>query len=168
MKKILLITLSSILISCGTNYNISNKLISKEQTRDLTNRYLELRAPLVNNSIGREDSNAAWYSIEELEAYIAYIKDQSQQKGYVIEGIRFFQGVYPNNQQQYGEKAGLTTLVLVPTGIVSADKKLVSKNVESNKSKTVNNIQSVDSPNINEIESMDFSGMGHPPRVVYE
>src|SRR5215213_9377009 len=65
----------------------------------------------VHNSdrIGKEDSLSAWYSVEELEAFIATAKQHG------ADGIKIYFAAYPEEFAEVPEYAGRQTLVLVGT-----------------------------------------------------
>ncbi|CAM4425821.1 hypothetical protein [Flavobacterium terrigena] len=134
------------------------QLITKELATDLNNRYIEKRSGLILSNIGKEDANAVWYSIEELENYINYVKTKGIENGIEVNGIRFYIGVYPEDGVKYKEKAGLTTIFLSPTkkrtlNILErslADDPLLEVNVD-----------------VTEIEPLNYGGIGHPPKITY-
>jgi hypothetical protein len=59
--------------------------------------------------IGKADSLSAWYSIEEMEHFIALAKSKGG------DGIRFYYGAFPENYTAKPEYAGRQTLVKVAT-----------------------------------------------------
>jgi hypothetical protein len=59
--------------------------------------------------IGKPDSLSAWYSIEEMENFIALAKSKGG------DGIRFYYGAFPENYAAKPEYAGRQTLVKVAT-----------------------------------------------------
>lgn len=65
----------------------------------------------VHNSdrIGKEDSLSAWYSVEELEAFIANAKEHG------ADGIKIYFAAYPEEFAEVPEYAGRQTVVLVGT-----------------------------------------------------
>lgn len=65
----------------------------------------------VHNSkrIGKEDSLSVWYSIEELEEFIAKAKDNG------ADGIKLYFGAYDENYKEQPLYAGRQTVVLVAT-----------------------------------------------------
>lgn len=65
----------------------------------------------VHNSdrIGKEDSLSAWYSVEELEAFIATAKQHG------ADGVKIYFAAYPEEFEEVPEYAGRQTLVLVGT-----------------------------------------------------
>lgn len=150
------------LISCGTeeNHEAPTQLITQRIAKNLNTNYINERSTLISQSINREDANAIWYSIEELENYIHYIKTEGENKGIQVNGIRFYLGVYPNDPATYHEKSGLTTVFLSPTKKRSrADK----ENTNRVALKTVIE-ENVDAT---EIQPLNFGGMGNPPKIEY-
>ncbi len=65
----------------------------------------------VHNSerIGKEDSLSAWWSVEELENFLANAKDNG------ADGVKFYFGAYAADYQDRPEYAGRQTLVMVAT-----------------------------------------------------
>lgn len=65
----------------------------------------------VHNSkrIGKEDSLSIWYSIEELEEFMAMAKDQG------ADGIKIYFGAYDEHYKEQPLYAGRQTVVLVAT-----------------------------------------------------
>jgi len=130
------------------------QLISLEKARELNENYNETRARLHQEKMGKEDANAVWYSLEELENYIAYIKKLGTEKGYVVDGIRLYMGVYSDAEEH--SKAGYSTIFLSPTGQRSTG--------ENQQKKAANKEGSSD---ILEINAMNFGSMGNPPKLKY-
>ncbi|MEZ0130407.1 hypothetical protein AB9T88_11855 [Flavobacterium sp. LBUM151] len=113
----------------------------------------------VSKSVKKEDANAIWYSIEALESYIHYVKTQGVQDGYNVDGIRFYFGVYPEDEK-HGEKAGQTTLFLVPTG----------KRIEAPNTAKIQSFVTIedDAPSdIQSLEPMNYGNIGRPPSLIY-
>ncbi|MCR4029457.1 MULTISPECIES: hypothetical protein [Flavobacterium] len=134
-----------------------SQLITKEFARQLNVNYNNKKASLTSKKAQKEDANAIWYSLEELENYIHYIKTNGAKEGYNVDGIRFYFGVYPDDEK-HGEKAGLTTLFLVPTG----------KQVETSTAK-IQGFALVQeaSPDIQSLEPMNYGNIGRPPSLLY-
>ncbi|MFT3794689.1 hypothetical protein [Flavobacterium sp.] len=124
------------------------KAINVETARELSANYNKTRAELHKSVLGKDDSNAVWYSLAELEEYINYIKEEGAKKGYAVEGIRFYMGVYPDTAPN--GHAGYTTLFLAPTGKKAGD-----------------DTQEPFSRDILDIEAMNFGSMGNPPKFEY-
>ena len=135
-----------------------SQLITKEFAKQLNVNYNNRRASLTAKKAQKEDANAIWYSLEELENYIHYIKTNGAKDGYNVDGIRFYFGVYPEDEK-HGEKAGLTTLFLVPTG----------KKIEQNTAKiqTFALTQEPLSSDIQSLEPMNYGNIGRPPSLTY-
>ncbi|KAF2338297.1 hypothetical protein [Flavobacterium tistrianum] len=133
-----------------------SQLITKEFARQLNVNYNNKRASLVAGKEKKEDANAIWYSLEELENYIHYIKTNGAKNGYNVDGIRFYFGVYPDDEK-HGEKAGLTTLFLVPTG----------KKAENNNQVQSFALMQEASSDLQDIEPMNYGNIGRPPSLIY-
>lgn len=135
-----------------------SQLITKEFARQLNVNYNNKRASLTAKKAEKEDANAIWYSLEELENYIHYIKTNGTKDGYNVDGIRFYFGVYPDDEK-HGEKAGLTTLFLVPTG----------KKIDNSTTKVQSFAlkQEAASSDIQSLEPMNYGNIGRPPSLLY-
>lgn len=92
-------------------------VITPGQAKTLNNNWTEYRKAAVDSAArkqGRDvDNRSTWWSIDDVENYIAYSKKQTDSLGYSITGLRVYLGVY-------GEDAGrtkkdLTTMFVVPT-----------------------------------------------------
>ncbi|TWI00638.1 hypothetical protein IQ05_01295 [Flavobacterium tiangeerense] len=132
------------------------QLITKEFAKLLNENYNKTRYPLIKEAIKKEDANAIWFSIVELENYIAYIKAEAKRQKGEIDGIRFHFGAYPEDKA-YAEKAGLTTIFLAPTGT-----KKIKKTTEV--SKMEKSIENDDSLNI---APLNYGSIGNPPPIPY-
>ncbi|WP_289659553.1 hypothetical protein [Flavobacterium panacagri] len=135
-----------------------SQLITKEFARQLNVNYNNKKASLTAKKAEKEDANAIWYSLEELENYIHYIKTNGAKDGYNVDGIRFYFGVYPEDEK-HGEKAGLTTLFLVPTG------KKIEKSTAKIQSFAL--VQQASSDDIQSLEPMNYGNIGRPPSLLY-
>ncbi|WP_337965589.1 hypothetical protein [uncultured Flavobacterium sp.] len=135
-----------------------SQLITKEFAKQLNLNYNKKRAGLAAKAAKKEDANAIWYSLEELENYIHYIKTQGLEDGYTVDGIRFYFGVYPDDEK-HGEKAGLTTLFLVPTG-----KKTVTSIA---KVQSFALVQEQTSSDVESLSPMNYGNIGRPPSLIY-
>ncbi|MES2747713.1 MAG: hypothetical protein V4648_05010 [Bacteroidota bacterium] len=122
------------------------QLITKAFAITLNQNYINERSRLISGEIGYDDANAIWYSLEELENYIAYIKSEAAKIDYTADGIRFYLGVYPN-EPEYGDKAGMTNIFLSPTGY--------------------QNGQQSSNADIADIDPMNGGGLGNPPIIDY-
>lgn len=134
---------------------LPKQLISTAKAKELNQNFITKRANLNKMAIGKEDANAIWYSLEELENYIEYIKSSGSEKGFVVDGIRFYFGVYSESEGK--GKAGYTTLFLSPTGKSINEKRAVELTEE----------EAGNSQDIALIEPLNFGSMGNPPKMEY-
>ncbi|TDO71161.1 hypothetical protein EV143_10916 [Flavobacterium chryseum] len=138
-----------------------SQLITREFAQQLNLNYNDKKQTnLKAMSNEKEDANAIWYSIEELEKYIHYVKTRGIEDGYNVDGIRFYFGVYPDDEQ-HGDKAGLTTLFLVPTG------KKIKTNAAKIQSFALVEEQEEETMDIQSLEPMNYGNIGRPPSLIY-
>lgn len=135
---------------------LPKQLITAEKARELNQNFIDLRGNLNAKAIGKEDANAIWYSLEELENYIEYIKSTGAENGYIVDGIRFYFGVYSEDEGK--DKAGYTTLFLSPTG--------KSEGSATEKNSLIDQ-QEGNSQDLVSIEPLNFGSMGNPPKKTY-
>ncbi|KLT70487.1 MULTISPECIES: hypothetical protein [Flavobacterium] len=138
-----------------------NQLITREFAKELNSNYTHKRAKIIRKSTKKDDANAIWYSLEALESYIQYIKTQGVENGYDVDGIRFYFGVYPEDEK-HGEKAGLTTLFLAPTG-----KKASSVSSANKMQGFASTVEEEESHDIESIQPMNYGNIGRPPSLTY-
>lgn len=87
-------------------------LITPEQAKALDQAY-NSRHKLISSSILKKpDNRSTWYAIEEIEKFLAYAKSEASELGYTLDGIRLYDGAYPEVE---GEE-GYSTVFLIPTG----------------------------------------------------
>lgn len=135
------------------------QLITKKFAKELHLNFMKYRARIIAKYINKEDANAAWFSIEELENYIHYIKAKGKKKGYDVNGIRFYFGVYPD-EKKYAEKAGLMTVFLTPTG-----KKIRTATTDG--VQTFALVRESGIADVQGIEPMNYGSIGNPPSLSY-
>ena len=114
-------------ISCGekpqiVNENFKEKLIDEKLMDQLSATYSANNYLIINSARedGSKDSREYWYSIEDLEGYIAYVKKEAALKNHKVLGMKIKMGQYPINgkfdprlnPKYYGYQA----VYLVPTG----------------------------------------------------
>lgn len=56
-----------------------------------------------------------WYSLDELENFIAFSKHEALKNGYKMDGVRVYIGVLPDDEK-YKDKKGYLTTFISPTG----------------------------------------------------
>lgn len=135
------------------------QLITRKFAKELHLNFMKYRASIIAKYIKKEDSNAVWFSVEELENYIEYIKSKGEKTGYDVNGIRIYFGVYPE-QKKYAEKAGLMTVFLQATG------KKIRTNTK-NEIQTFALLREESNADIASIEPMNYGSIGRPPSLNY-
>ncbi len=80
-----------------------------EETETFIREYKQKRWVQNSERIGKADSLSAWYSVEELENFLALTKSNGG------DGVRFFYGAFPENYSAQPEYAGRQTLVMIAT-----------------------------------------------------
>lgn len=129
MKNLIYIILGIIIGAVTTYYVVQKNLtddikitkpkgvITPEQAKVLNDNWSRYRKAAVDSAAqkqGREiDNRSVWWSIEDIENYIAFSKKQTDSLKYNLTGMRVYLGVYGKNAGQ--AKKNLTTMFLVPT-----------------------------------------------------
>lgn len=85
------------------------KYVTNEHVETVTRTYKEERWKYNTERIGKADSLSVWWSVEDLEDYVAFIKEHG------ADGIRFYFAVYPENYEAKPLLAGRQTVVMVAT-----------------------------------------------------
>ncbi|MRX69831.1 hypothetical protein SAMN06265349_101246 [Flavobacterium resistens] len=134
------------------------QLITKKFAKELHTNFMKYRASIIAKYIKKEDANAVWFSVEELENYIHYIKSKGEKTGYNVNGIRIYFGVYPEDRK-YEEKAGLMTVFLTATG----------KKIKTPKAGEIQTFALISdgTSDIASIEPMNYGSIGRPPSLDY-
>ena len=90
-------------------------VISPEEIKTLDQAYNE-RYQIINDSLFKGsktgDNRSSWYKLEDIENYLAYAKQQANDNGFTLDGLRLYLGAHPDTEKE----KGLTTLFFVPTG----------------------------------------------------
>lgn len=93
-------------------------LIKPSEIKTLTEAY-NARYDTITNQFFRGieggDNRSSWYSIEDLENYLTLAKQQANDLGYTMNGVRLYLGAHPT----IDNVPGYTTLLFVPTGYVN-------------------------------------------------
>lgn len=87
------------------------KCISVEKAKALQFKWKETRARDIESSQGYIDAREVWYSLEDLQEYIDYVREASLAQGINRPGIRIYFGA---GQGSAGKKS-LATVFLAPT-----------------------------------------------------
>jgi len=98
-------------------------VITPAQAKVLNNNWTEYRKAAVDSAArkqGRDvDNRSTWWSLDDIENYIIYAKNQSNDLGYNMTGIRVYLGVYGKSAGD--SEKGYSTMFIVPTGKKSRD-----------------------------------------------
>ncbi|ETN95681.1 hypothetical protein [Zhouia amylolytica] len=86
------------------------KCITKDNAKKLQKNYVDIIEKILKKELGKQEARDFWWSVEEVEEYIAYVKAEAAKKGYENLGLRFFMGKYDD-----GTKNGQTTMFMAPT-----------------------------------------------------
>lgn len=86
-----------------------SKCISVEQARALRNKWLSTRQPAIDAALGYQDQNALFFSVEELQEFLDYVRSESTRQSIAKPGVRIFFGAYSD------EESNLATVFLAPT-----------------------------------------------------
>lgn len=87
------------------------KCITVKEARDLQNNWKNTRGRDIAKGQGYEDCREFWYSITELQEYIDFVKQKSDEQGAHNPGLRIYLGAYPAQNQ----KKSLSTIFITPT-----------------------------------------------------
>jgi hypothetical protein len=129
-----------------------DKLISNDQALELNQCF---KAKQASGSGAENDSNFAcstWYSLEDLEGYINYVKEQALAQKINVDGIRFYFGAYPESTEDKS-KAGQNTIFLCPT----------KAGLSMDGAERSSDYGSSGSEDVTSIPAMNFGSTGNPP-----
>ena len=126
---------------------IPDNCISVEEARELQDTWNKTRGKELKTRLGFEDTREFWWSVEELEEYLNYVKKESLKQGIQNPGIRVYFGAYSKEKCQ--EKKGFSTLFLSPTESPSG-----SFTTASSSSSLKNNYK---------LKAFNRGGTGNPP-----
>ena len=87
------------------------KCISVEKAKELQTKWQESRGKDIDLAQGYQDTREFWYSVEELQEYLNYVKEKSVEQGVKDPGIRIYFGAY----QKSSIKKSYATVFLAPT-----------------------------------------------------
>ena len=97
------------------------KCISVKEAKMLEKNYVDTIEKALEKSQGCQECREFWWSLEELEDYIKYVKKKAKKKGYKNLGLRFYLGKYGKDVHVHedGEEHEDMTLFIAPTGVHS-------------------------------------------------
>lgn len=123
MKKLLVLLLGIILgilisyyiINPNTDTETMTKppkgVISPETAKQMDEAFNKRHKLISDSILGKPDNRSAWWSLDDLKAYIGYAEGQAKDLGYKMDGIRVYLAAHPNELND-----GFTTVFMAPTG----------------------------------------------------
>lgn len=90
------------------------KCVDVKRARELQKSWCDTRTPEIDKCLGFEDTREFWWSVEELQQYLKYVKRESKKQGIENPGIRMYFGAYPKEECKMNH--GYATIFLSPTG----------------------------------------------------
>jgi hypothetical protein len=124
-----------------------NKCITVDDAKELQNKWKESRALEIEQAQGYQDTREFWYSLDELQEYLDYVKEQSTAQGINKPGIRIYFGAYAKTPV----KKSYATIFLAPT----KEKSAPLEGEEDTSNNAVNNY---------DIDPMNITSGGDPPK----
>lgn len=93
-------------------------VITVKEAKALNDNWTQFRKPVLDSiaerRAGKEDYRWAWWSLKDIEDYIAYTKEGAKEAGENFTGLRMYFGAYGDNASD--GKRNLSTIFIVPTG----------------------------------------------------
>jgi|SRR5690606_7430304 len=122
------------------------KCISVKEARKLEKNYVETIEKTLKKEFGCEECREFWWSLEEIEEYIDYVKNEAKDKGYNNLGLRFYLGKYDKKKAKDSEQS---TLFIAPTGVLTDERltPLKGKTVGAKAKETDSNIYGINAYN---------------------
>jgi hypothetical protein len=105
------------------------KLVNTDHVNEVIRNYKQERWVHNSKRLGKEDSLSVWYSVEELEEFLAKAKDHGG------DGIKLYFGAYDQKHAPKPLYAGRQTIVLVATKEKETAKGMVNKDIYINTEK---------------------------------
>lgn len=139
------------------------KLISYKEGRVLYNEYSRTNNVVLTRSRnGEPDSRWYWFSVEDLEGYIKYVKETAKKQKLKNPGIRIYMGKYPmnhpKNKMAKPEYAGYQTIFLVPTA------QNLKRDSTTAMSRTMK-LTTDENTNVTEMQILNMTNLAPPPKV---
>ncbi len=134
------------------------KLITYEESRVLFDEYSRTNNQILAQSRnGNPDSRWYWFSLEDMEGYIKYVKENAKKQNLKNPGIRIYLGKYPENhpagKMAKPEYAGYQTIFLMPTA-----------KAEKGDNTTLKRVQTMDeNEDVQSIQPLNMTNLAPPP-----
>lgn len=134
------------------------KFVDTKHVDTVIRTYKQERWMQNSERIGKEDSLSAWYSVEELEEFLAVAKKHGG------DGVRIYFAAYPENFAEVPLFAGRQTVVLTATRSKQTENGPLHKDIyvtQGNKTEILAyNMASICPPYCKPMGSVDFEGIG--------
>ena len=142
--------------------SFEKKLISYKEGTLLFNEYSKTNNEILTKSRnGEPDSRWYWISLEDLEGYVNYVKENAKEQKLENLGLRIYLGKYPvdypKEKMAKPEYAGYQTIFIVPTTKVSTPE---NQNVKSLTTTSLSD----ESADIETISAMNAVNLAPPPK----
>ncbi|WP_353147615.1 hypothetical protein [Chryseobacterium sp.] len=135
------------------------KLISYREGQVLFDEYSRTNNVILTKyRNGEPDSRWYWFSLDEMEGYIQYVKENAKKQKLKNVGIRIYMGKYPvnhpRNRMAKPEYAGYQTIFLVPTSQKRKGNEAMLRTVTTD-----------ENTDVQSIESMNMTNLAPPPKA---
>ncbi|HET7361311.1 MAG TPA: hypothetical protein VFI78_05190 [Salinimicrobium sp.] len=127
------------------------KCISVEKARKLQDDWKESRGKEIERGQGYEDTREFWYSLDELQEYLDYVREKSEEQGVKKPGIRIYFAAYPKSN----DKKSYSTVFLAPTKEKTSTQPFSMEAASKAEDDNENNY---------DIDPINYSDGGIPPR----
>ncbi|AXG71486.1 hypothetical protein KORDIASMS9_03743 [Kordia sp. SMS9] len=139
-----------------------DKLITNEKASELNKCFKAKQEKVYGATNDSGLCCSSWYSLEDLEGYINYVKEQAKEQEISVDGIRFYFGVYPEDTED-ASKAGHNTLFMCPTKPSTT----LSTSGRSTSEEISDDDNSNNSEDVTTISAMNYGNTGNPPKNDY-
>jgi hypothetical protein len=99
------------------------KYVDTKHVDTVIREYKQERWAQNSERIGKEDSLSVWWSVEELENFLAHAKDNG------ADGVKMYFAAYPKDYTEQPLYAGRQTVVMVATKIKETESGLANKDI---------------------------------------
>lgn len=111
----------------------TNKLISTKTAKEYIEEYDSVKYAAISKVTGKPDALEFYYTIAELEWYLAHVKSEAEKQKISVSGIAFSLATYPKGARENYDN--LTTIILRPF-----TSKEESKSLEATEEKIIETI----------------------------
>ncbi|MFL1896570.1 hypothetical protein ACJRPK_12765 [Aquimarina sp. 2-A2] len=94
--------------------NRPKKCVTVDEAKEMQQVWCDTRAKDIDKCMKFQDTREFYYTVEELEEYLDYVKSESLKQNIKDPGIRIYFGAYPQKKCKHNH--GYATVFLAPTG----------------------------------------------------